>query len=254
MNKAPICWIHGWGMSAELWKPLNAAYLPTYDHVYVDFSACENPSDFLRAIQLQMRQYELSHAENDYHAWTIVGWSMGALLAVELAASAMASAEQIAWPIERLVVTSGTLSFISQDRSKGWPARVLRRMKQGLKQDSEGVLSQFRASVLGPVAASSHPSCNYSWAGLSAGLDYLIQTDVSSAWSNIQNQHPSGDYPGFKQLWIHGTLDEVCPVGAIPAETRDLDIQLIEAGHAPFLTDSKRFYDLLRSFLNASIH
>jgi pimeloyl-ACP methyl ester carboxylesterase len=253
MKGNTIMWIHGWGMASELWKPLNDTYLPDYDHVYADFSECYEASDFLKVIEDQMTQYELAQDKQNEsetsNEWMIVGWSMGAMLAIELTVHYITDRVRFSWPIQRVLLTAGTLKFIDQDRTKGWPERVLKRMKQQLTKDRETVLSQFRERVFDKSKLSDkvvYDNSEFTNAGLEAGLDYLMAADLTSDWKILQERKLENALLSY--LWIHGDEDDVCPVGAVPKHNFHACKILKDEGHVPFYSAPEQFYQLLREF------
>jgi pimeloyl-[acyl-carrier protein] methyl ester esterase len=259
MRGKPILWIHGWGMSPEVWKSLNNTYLPEYDHVYADFSLCHETSDFFKSLEEQMKQYELDFvSESDSmsrNAWIIAGWSMGAMLGIELAAQYIKGRHQFSWPVEKLLIIDGTLKFLDQDRTKGWPERVLKRMQSQLKKEPKTVLKQFNQLVFEdrqPIETEIRPDdCGFTIQALEAGLHYLTTTDLTSSWQMLQENHPKSSSASLTYLWIHGENDAICPIGAVPNEmTNHTLVVMKQEGHAPFVTATKYCYDTIRSFLD----
>jgi pimeloyl-[acyl-carrier protein] methyl ester esterase len=175
----------------------------------------------------------------------IMGWSMGGMLALELA---LANPEQVTGLI--LIGTSPT--FVSSDRTKGWPERAVTRMKRTLTKDADVTLAQFQQAMFAESEAESadefHEARSHTGAmdfsppGLSAGLDYLIGFDQSANLSDL----------ACPVLWIHGAEDSICPVGCLDAVPSDHQKLIIpKAGHAPQWSRPEIVQDAVREFINA---
>lgn len=232
-----ILWIHGWGMSAEVWRPAVCTYMPEYRHVFFSYAGCDTATDFHLRLQQILQQGE--------EPWILAGWSMGGMLAVEAAA-----ALQPRWQLERLVLIGTTLRFMSEDRGLGWPARIIKRMRGQLQQNPQETLQQFRHSMLtvqeqemsAVIKQLDQAQTDFSAAALAEGLRYLQETDLSSIWPQCARLRP---------IWLHGEQDAICPQNAVPADSSgSVQTHLFpRAGHAPFLTQPDHFFSQLRGLL-----
>ena len=212
--------IHGWSASPRAWEPFRSQLAA--DSTCVSFADVTSADGFLPAVLATLPPEPA----------VLFGWSMGAILAIE---AALASPDHIAG----LVLFAGTPCFCSPDRSRGWPARVLRRMQQQLTTDPQQCLLDFRKNMFNESennafaefsrACPLPESCGFSPDGLHAGLDYLARTDLRPLLGSLS----------CPVLWIHGTHDRICPPAAladVPLSHETLFIP--EAGHAPFLTSA----------------
>lgn len=316
-EKKPMLWLHGWGMSPNAWRDL-AASLPGYDHHYIDYSGCRSVEDYPQTVLRALSGSGSAGSSADVKApWTVIGWSLGGLLALDALMktweASRVEAERVKdaegatpgfsssgvmdfsppYTIETTVIVSSTLRFVDRERSLGWPRRAVLRMQErlGKEQEQEAMLEAFRGSMLSPVEHSEGKltekdrlrliPTDMSPEGLAAGLDYLMETDLTSRWTQFckrswqagagcgyNSDSPSllslsasppmasalaGTLPEqpSRMLWIHGAADTVCPVGAMPsAEDGWLRTVVVpEAGHAVFRTEKQRFLDEIRSFL-----
>ena len=109
-----------------------------------------------------------------------------------------------------------TLCFTHDDASLGWPARVVKKMKKALENDSDGVLSKFTESMFSNddiahgldaeyyqeiLTDEPGAGCDFTTVGLEAGLDYLVKTDLRREIDKLK----------CPMLWIHGEHDMICP-------------------------------------------
>lgn len=232
-------WIHGWGTSFKVWKQA-AEQLPEAEHYYVSFAQCQSIDDYYEAIRKPLQKPG---------EWILVGWSMGGMLAFELA-----SREEFRqqYGVQALVMVSSSLRFVDEERRQGWPQRIVQRMREQLQQQPNETLARFKDLMLteGEKAAISmkdfrrltETDCTVD--GLQAGLDYLITTDLGRKWEHFIED---SDLP---YLWLHGEDDAVCPIGGVPDLPSARMRMLPYAGHMPFITQPQLFYKLMRSFIH----
>jgi pimeloyl-[acyl-carrier protein] methyl ester esterase len=241
MNKQKhIIFIPGWGMRGTIWLPLAERLKTSFSIFYVEWDGVETIADFKqKAVQL-VRENELS-------SFIPIGWSLGALIALELATS-------VPEKIDRLVLIGGTSRFTKGDGyDAGWERRVVERMKRQLVRNREQTLSSFFASLLceeeqGKVLDFERHFHNTDEQGLLVGLDYLMTADVRFALRDIT----------APLLLIHGEEDTICPPSAsryIFEQTRDNAILklLPKTGHVPFLTKTDECARLIQSFVGGRI-
>jgi len=260
-----ILWIHGWGTSPRVWGHDGSVVhieqeLPGYQHIYINYSNCETSADFENMVrnQLSLHQHENQLTTNQY---VLVGWSLGAMLTLEAVMAANInhdtshatitnSKAKLPIRIMSTVIVSGTLKFTDSDRSLGWPQKIVARMRSKLVTDRQEVLQQFRSSMITSNEQGTdwtnhihQLDTDFSSEGLEAGLTYLMETDLRASWDARSASIPN-------LLWIHGMIDVICPSGAVPLMTPPINMTRIEAaGHLPFLSHSKLFYEQLRGFL-----
>ncbi len=248
-TKPKILWIHGWSADAGVWEQL-AECFPEAEHRFLDFSAVREPSQFNSAID-----HALCSRSG---AWMVVGWSMGAMLALQAAfpQALQEDGGNAPYRIDKLVLIGGTLRFVHSDRTLGWPERVLERMKKKLREDAASVVAEFRQSMLSPADRTADPSgpdvvlqgeIGLSPAALAAGLDYLTSADLRAWWQRWITMDPN---LRAQTLWIHGSDDPICPAAAVP-QGNDQYMLLEGAGHAPFLTRTEETAEAIRRFINA---
>lgn len=237
-----LLWIHGWGVSSSVWDDVEDM-LPEYNHHFVSFAKCITVEDLHRVIM-----EKLISGSGD---WTLIGWSMGAMLALE---TVFDNDQRMRFNIEAIVLVSASLQFINRDRRQGWPLRVVQRMNTQLSIEREETLSRFKELMLSPSDKNKMykddleklKETDFSLAGLKTGLSYLMDCNLRDKWQQFVQQP---DAPRW--FWIHGDEDAVCPIGCLP-NAQDQRIVVIEkGGHLPFWTAKTQFFEQLRSFLDA---
>ncbi len=244
--RGKILWIHGWGMSQRVWAD-GAERLPGYDHHYIHFGDCREAADFSRTVERILMKSPGN--------WTMIGWSMGGMLALE---AAMQTETRQRSGIAAVAVVGSTLRFVNSDRAKGWPLRIVERMRTQLRLQPDETLANFARSMFTPEEMkqwNGDPSSlvdgsDFSPEGLEAGLAYLIERDLTGDWLDYRTMTEIGVNPDApRMLWIHGGDDPICPPGAMPDLPDGCKIVMEGAGHAPFLTQKESFYQHLGSFL-----
>lgn len=269
MRKSPegqlrrVLWIHGWGTSPQVWKSMQARLTAEGSGlhaenrwIHCDFSYvdCQDVSSMFEALQRRMEELRPE---------AVVAWSMGGLLLLDWLIRGYrpmggCGGDEVCIPpgLTRLIMVGSTLQFSDDDRSRGWPMRVLERMQAKLRADRDEVLRQFTASMFtgeeleerGNWEGLLQLDTDMSAEGLQAGLAYLATATVREAWASKLVPLLAGDT--LRVLWLHGELDPICPIGAMPGGVYGLERVILEgAGHAPFLTQQAVFYERLRRFL-----
>ncbi len=214
-------------MSPRVWGDFPSAF-PNAEHQYIDYSACNMIEDF--------RSTVYDAAASGGGPDTIIGWSMGAMLAVEALAEALMRGEG---RVRRFAIFGGTLRFTDRDREKGCPPRVLEAMISSLEKDASGTLDNFRAAMFRGNRMPEAERTDFTADGLMSGLKYLKIADARESWARLA-AHPEAP----RIVWIHGTDDAICPPGCAPAGA----FVLPGCGHAPFADAPQSCSTLLEKY------
>ncbi|SDY79862.1 alpha/beta fold hydrolase [Thermoactinomyces sp. DSM 45892] len=232
-------WISGWSVPEGIWEPFHGEW-PDYHHVTLSFCHCEQVEHVMeQAIQT------LGKMEED--EVTVVGWSLGAMVALELA---------LRFPkrISRLFLIGGVADFMKQGHDDiGWDERVLRRMKKQLRSNRQEVIRSFDQKMFSLL--EQEDGWQERWQGvfrkhlpslssLQAGLDFLQEFSLRDRGKEIST-------PVFL---LTGSEDGICPAEA----TLHLAKQLprvectiwSESGHACFWTQKGRFQQWIKECLH----
>lgn len=257
----PILWVHGWGMSPDVWADLAIGHFPGRRHVFVSYADCRTVDDLRQVVPRALgRGLGALHGEctlgelGESQGWTVVGWSLGGMLALETVADAgSAPARAGIVRVERLAVVAAPLRFVRDGlKAPGWPERVLRRMMERLGREPERVVAEFRQAMLtdeerGNPAAKRvcGARVDFSPEGLQAGLAYLLEADLRGRWAEwrrLARRSP-------RILWLHGEADPIVPVESLPFLSPEERLLLPGAGHAPFATAEAAFFTALKEFI-----
>jgi len=175
---------------------------------------------------------------------TLAGWSLGALLALTIAARHPAK-------LGKLLLVAGTASFVQRD---GWPDAMppatLSEFASGIATDAETLLPRFvggfnRGDLQARTVtrellqlAEPYPAATT----LATGLGWLRDVDLRSLAPLVQ----------APTLLIHGTADPLMPQAAgktlaalIPGAQF---LAFAECAHAPFISRAADFIAAVRRF------
>jgi pimeloyl-[acyl-carrier protein] methyl ester esterase len=157
----------------------------------------------------------------------VVGWSLGALRALDLAGEI---------ELGGLVLVAATPQFVrAGDWRHGWPARVLARMRERLAVEPDALLDEFQASMFAPDEAPVVVERETDVSVLDDGLTTLERVSVLDSLDRIV----------CPVRLLHGGGDGIVPLAAAEALAAALphaDLTVWdEAGHAPHLTQAARF-------------
>ena len=204
MNETRICWIHGWASNHLIWNTLPNEY-GNGAPFFPSFLRAGRKNEFLCLLRESIGDEII----------ILVGWSMGAMLALEFAAR---YPEQI----QKVCVINASLQFCHPSTQYGWPEQVVLAMRSRLMVDPEATVTAFihrmfhsRTSVENRqerqtfinvcYAGGILASIDFRLEGLQAGLDYLLTTNLQDIMKNIQ----------CPLLWLHGSDDTICPVSGV---------------------------------------
>jgi pimeloyl-[acyl-carrier protein] methyl ester esterase len=228
--------LHGWGLTPVVWAPLQDALA----------RPCLTPELEARAGSLD--QWAASMLDEIPAGASLVGWSLGAMLALAMAARAPER-------IDRLVLIAATPSFVQRP---GWDcaldAATLAAFRANFLSAPTRTLDRFASLqalgdarrqdvVCGLRAAAVDPSRKS--ASLAHGLRLLEESDLRTSLP------PSA----LRCLFIHGAQDALMPVAAMQwlAQRWSASEHLVmpDVGHAPMLSKTDEVAARMRHFLDA---
>ena len=223
--------LHGWGMSSGVFDPLRRALAPGCHAQAMDLPGYRGSAN-AEPYTLDALARRLAEAAPPRCA--VLGWSLGALVALAWAAQ---SPEQV----EKLVIVAGTPCFVQrEDWPHGLEPAVLCSFGRELASDRERTLRRFTAlqargdenskDVTRALGAASSDAADVSNAVLDDGLRMLRDTDLRPLLIGISQ----------RTLVIHGARDELVPLAAaeyLAANLRAARLETLrDAAHAPFLS------------------
>ncbi len=240
--------LHGWGTNLRVFDPLRAALAEQQPVTAIDLPGHGRSSWISR--QSPRAQLERVAALVPRGA-SLVGWSLGGQLALQLAA-------EPALGVRRLVLLASSPRFVSSD---DWPhgmePAVMRHFAAQLQRDPAGTVADFLQLLVrgsaGADAALAALQSALAQAGplqpeaLAASLGLLEHNDLRQLARGI-------DVP---TLLIAGQYDRVTPAAASWALARMLPrarcLELKRAGHAPFLSHPREVIAAVRAFLQPAM-
>ncbi|MDP5239453.1 alpha/beta fold hydrolase [Uliginosibacterium sp. 31-16] len=229
--------LHGWGYTPGLWDTLQAE-LPELA-ITAPFVCPTSPD-------LRSWTADISETLPD-NAW-ILGWSLGATLAISLAAHHPEK-------VRGLFLIGATPRFVADEYWKnGLESEVVEAFRTTLRRSPERIQKRFLAlQLLGdrqPDGLVSHLGSALAdikdhVTELEAGLQILAETDLRTLALP----------PGLPVQFLHGRHDAVTPLAAaqyLHACLPGAGLHVCEeAGHAPLLAQPVALAALIREFVNA---
>lgn len=243
----PLVLLHGWSLSGAAFAEL-AALLPGYRLLLPDLPG---HGDTAPAVPLS-----LASMADDLASWLdteapgprlLGGWSLGGMVAMELAARPGSA-------VSRLALIATTPRFTSgDDWSHGLPAGQVQALRRNLARRFEATLGDFFELTFTPGEINGERLRAIRAFAVHAGT----RPDPSSAAQLLavlaeQDQRPLLPAIGCPALVVHGTADRVTPVGAgrhlAAALPQGELLELDGVGHAPFWSRPAAVAAALRGF------
>ncbi|TQV65459.1 MAG: alpha/beta fold hydrolase [Halothiobacillaceae bacterium] len=238
----PTVWLHGWGMSSAIWRSVPVAMqahavrldLPGHGgHPWKD----ELGSDLTRWAE------EVLGRAPQHAVW--VGWSLGGLLAMEVARIAPER-------VEALVLIGATPRFVAKgDGGCGMRPDIFARFEAGLLQDPVLTMQRFIAlQVVGAEdarrtrrwLAASVADAPAECAALKAGLEILRDADMCAGLGGVKR-------PAKVILGGRDQIVPPCVEGLYRACMPDAQVTVLAgAGHMPFLQAPDRVGEWVESW------
>ncbi|WP_337012327.1 pimeloyl-ACP methyl ester esterase BioH [Pantoea sp. AS142] len=244
-GKRDLVLLHGWGLNAEVWQSIIPRLGAHYRLHLVDLPGYGRSGDFgaltLEQMAEQVRPLLPPQA-------IVVGWSLGGLVATQLALSAP---EKLA----ALITVASSPCFTASDSWPGIKPETLQNFQQMLSTDFQRTVERFLAlQTLGTETARadarqlkevvlSQPMPEV--VVLDGGLEILRQVDLRDALPQIR----------LPFLRLYGALDGLVP-RRIATEIDEMlpgspSVVIEKAAHAPFISHSDDFCQHIVSFISA---
>ncbi len=239
--------LHGWGMHSGVWEDVAESLLEDYRVTVLDLPGHGYSRQVETGHTLADLCTAVAAATPPHAAW--VGWSLGGLVAQQVAITAPKR-------VNRLALVNSTPCFM---RRPDWPygiaPSVLRHFAEELRQNYRATLNRFIALE---VHGSEHAAAQLRLlkamlfqhgepdiSALKDGLAILEQTDLRAELSRIV----------CPTLLVMGQRDQLVPAAAGAAIQQWLPNARLHvfprAGHAPFFSHLPDFLAELRVFLDA---
>jgi pimeloyl-[acyl-carrier protein] methyl ester esterase len=233
--------IHGWGLHGGIWSE-TLAVLPGAAPDLPGYGGSSVPSPYTAEALAD------AMAETYSDPVHLIGWSMGGMVALALAAR---HPDKVA----KLVLVGATPAFVNRpDWPDGLAPEVLAGFADALKLDYRATLLRFLSlqarggdaarEVIGRLRESVFQRGEPDAATLAAGLDLLRDVDLRDLAADVR----------CPTLVVHGSYDTLCPVAAgrwLAQGIPHAHLALHErAAHAPFLSHPRWFVAQVGGFLD----
>jgi len=246
----PLVFIHGWSMSARVWRYQVDALASSYRIITLDLRGHGESSPSAPGFSLEDFAADcialFDHL--DLHNAALIGWSMG----VQVALRAFA---RLADRLAVLVLVGGTPLFTAEDGFPyGLPPEEARGMAIRLRRNFTRTMGDFFAGMFAEGELSRESNQRIVKDIVTGGklpapavalkaLEALVSSDLRPDLQGIT----------VPVLLVHGSRDGI----SLPEASRymernlpDASLQIMEgAGHAPFLSRPVEFNSLLCLFL-----
>ncbi|EOW6771226.1 pimeloyl-ACP methyl ester esterase BioH [Cronobacter muytjensii] len=231
--------LHGWGLNAEVWRCISQELSSHFTLHLVDLPGYGRSQGFGALTLDEMARLVASRAP-ERAIW--LGWSLGGLVASQVALNAPAR-------VEALVTVASSPCFQAGDDWPGIKPDVLSGFQRQLSDDFQRTVERFLAlQTLGTetsrqdaralksiVLAQQMPGADV----LNGGLEILKTADLREALAAWQGPF----------LRLYGRLDGLVPrkVAALLDERWPASDSLVfdKAAHAPFISHPRQFCDAL---------
>ena len=240
----PVVLLHGWGVRAPVWEAVAAPLAQRFQVHMADlpgYGASPLCAPYTAHGIAEVLAREMPPACH------VVGWSLGALVA-------LAWTQRAPRQVERLALLAATPCFVQRDDWRhGVEPGILSAFSRDLETDCGAAIERFIAlQVLGDDAARPAKEAlrrtargeRPDMAALKGGLAMLLHTDLRDTLARIE-QHT---------LVIHGDGDRLTPPAAGRHLGRAIPRARLEmicgAAHAPFLSRPAAVATMLSDFLD----
>ncbi|MFC4767660.1 alpha/beta fold hydrolase [Effusibacillus consociatus] len=240
MSRTPLLLLPGWGMPSSVWKPLLPELEHSFELLFLDWCGIDDLPGFQRHVLSVINR-------NSLERFSLMGWSLGSLAALQVAAM---------YPslVENLILFGATSQFVLDEEASqpaGWPKRIVERMKRQLPKDRTQTLNAFYRSMFSDEEKLKgldqifinrmHEDQPYSDDELVAGLDYLTEASAKKDLNMIQS----------RVLLIHGEADQICPPEAsriiAGGVTGPVHLEVLaNTGHIPFFTQPRQCLSVIK--------
>jgi len=241
----PLVFIHGWGLNSGVWQPCIEQLQQHYQVITVDLPGfginVENKAEPYTIKNI----VEIIQAEIPVPA-VIIGWSLGGLVATELAYSFREK-------VTALITVASSPCFVEQPNWPGIKANVLKLFHQQLAEDTQKTINNFlKIQAMGSphirqdIKKIRDLVMQYpmpSKVTLERSLSFLEMIDQRQQLTEITQ--PS--------LRIYGKMDSLVPKAVINQVDELMPVSdkiLFEhASHAPFISHFDEFIQSITNWL-----
>ncbi|PKE29799.1 pimeloyl-[acyl-carrier protein] methyl ester esterase [Rahnella sp. AA] len=237
--------LHGWGLNAEVWRYTAERLAPQFCLHLVDLPGYGRSEGFGAMTLEEMADAVLAVMPEKA---SLVGWSLGGLVATQIALSAPER-------VEKLITVASSPCFCAHENWPGIRPDVLQGFQHQLSEDFQRTVERFLAlQTLGSDSARQDARLLKSIVlnlpmppvdVLNGGLEILRRVDLRQPMTKL----------AVPLLRIYGALDGLVPRkmvplldGLLPASRSEI---IVKSAHAPFISHPDDFCELVEQFLVA---
>ncbi len=222
---------HGWGFDHQIWLPWVSDLAEQFTLHLIDLPGFGQTPFMSWALFKQSLLTQLPAQ------CTLIGWSMGGLMATRLALEAPDR-------IQKMINIASTPRFTSTTDWPGVETGVFNDFYQRFLENPIRTRQQFmRAQLQGQVCKPLMRETYASHQGLQYGLEILNEWDLRSQLSALM----------MPTTYIFGRLDAVVPYSTMKTMQQNYPffnyVLLDKAAHIPFVSHKDAFITCLRDFL-----
>lgn len=222
-----LAFLPGWGFKASIFEDITASF----HGEAIMLLDLPKPSDLDSMVDTIANQLT--------NGATLVAWSLGGLLAIELA-------NRYPEKIAKLVLVCTTPKFVTEDEWLGIDPLLVDQFRQSAKTDMDRLCSRFLKITQYPnkekelfLMMKQHMLTNAD--DLLHYLELLFTLDVRASFKKLGNH----------VTYLLSESDAIIPSKIerqIRAMNKDIKIQILKnAGHVPFLTHKSEFMELINA-------
>ncbi|GAA6205069.1 MULTISPECIES: pimeloyl-ACP methyl ester esterase BioH [Thalassotalea] len=242
----PLVFIHGWGLNSGVWQPSVKQLEQSFRIITVDLPGFGNNLDY------QVSPYTIKNiaqhiADIIDEPAVIIGWSLGGIIATELACSHPDK-------VLGLITVASTPCFVEQENWPGIKPEVLSLFHRQLEEDTQKTINNFLK-----IQAMGSPHLRNDIKQLrELIMQYPMPSkstlDLSLRFLEQEDQRQQLKLVSQPFLRIYGKLDGLVPKAVIEQVSllaHESDVVIFEkASHAPFISELENFVEKLSSWLN----
>ncbi|MFY7698293.1 MAG: alpha/beta fold hydrolase [Legionella sp.] len=227
----PLVFFHGWGFSSKIWLPLIPNIIGQYKIFLVDLPG------FGTSSKMDWQTFKLLLLQDLPKQFSLVGWSMGGLLATRLA---IEEPERVS----ALVNIASSPKFIQDQDWPGIKKTMLNLFYRKLIHYPHQTLEKFiNLQTAGHFDAYELVDSIPSLPALKVGLEYLVEYDLRSQLSQLSS----------RCCYLFGRLDSIVPIATLAVMKKNYPqfhyMAFDKSGHAPFLAEQAFFVAVLEEVL-----
>jgi len=228
-----LIFISGWGADGSMWQSVIRSMRINVADIHIPWWGCLDETD----------NFLLKTLKSLSSPVTIVGWSLGSMIA-------LAGAADFPEKVAKLILVSGMARMTETENYRGADSKLLKAMRVKFKRDPDSVVNDFADICFAPVSHEKElerfkdMAKNLDSADLLNGLYYLERTDLRAKIKRLE----------MSTLILHGNQDRVIPFscGQYLADTVSQGhiVEFQESGHALPLTQPEQVARAIEEFLD----